>query len=178
MSQGREREAGVFESGLEQEAMAGRLWPHEGYARQVERVRAAVGQRIYLVEIAPSGTPPGVRLSDAGYELLDLIAFSRPDPARGIAPHLVLLDDGRGVNLGRIARISLERPFGPAPDKTLYQDAWLLQRLLSRERTFSEALVAERSRALLGEILGKEQVHRLIQTPAAIDPGLLVTPKR
>ena len=28
--------------------------------------------------------------------------FPRPDPVRGLAPHLILLDDGRGVNLGRI----------------------------------------------------------------------------
>ena len=33
-------------------ASLGRLWPSPEYTRQVERLRAAVGETIYLVEIA------------------------------------------------------------------------------------------------------------------------------
>ena len=156
--------------------MGGRLWPWEGYARQVEALRAAVGKRIYLAEIVSTDIHLGVRLSDSSYELVDIVGFPRPDPARGIAPHLVLLDDGRGVNLGRIARITLEHPFNPSLADLLYQDALLMQKLLFRERTFSEALVADRSRSLLGEILEKGKAHRLTQ--ASIDPSGGLAPER
>lgn len=141
--------------GPETETAAGRLWPSETYIRQVEKLRAAVGKRIYLVEIEPTDVNVGVRLTDTGYELLALVDFPRPDPVKGLAPHLVLLDDGRGVNLGRIARISVTRPFNPASADVLYGNEALLERFLFRERTLSEAVIAERSRRLLGEILGK-----------------------
>jgi hypothetical protein len=82
------------------------------------------------------------------------VDFPRPDPIKGLAPHLVLLDDGRGVNLGRIARITTDRPFSPAPADILFQDRSALQALLFRERQLSKALIAQRAKQLLGEVLG------------------------
>ncbi|MEA3292250.1 MAG: hypothetical protein U9Q71_08145, partial [Pseudomonadota bacterium] len=80
--------------------------------------------------------------------------FPRPDPARGILPHLVLLGDGRGVNLGRVARISVTRAFNPRPEEILYQEPFLLQQALFGERRLSERSIARRSKALLGQLLG------------------------
>lgn len=131
------------------------LWPSRTYDEQVEKLRSAVGQRIFLVEIKPTDINVGVRFDGKGHELLGIVEFPRPDPAKGLAPHLVLLDDGRGVNLGRIARISVTHPFNPAPAEVLYGDKALQERFLFRERRFSKVLVAERSRRLLGAILGK-----------------------
>ncbi|MFP4063424.1 MAG: hypothetical protein ACLFS2_11600, partial [Halochromatium sp.] len=82
---------------------AGGLWPPADYQAQVERLRAAIGERIYLAELRETDVQLGVQLTDRAYELLDVIDFPRPDPARGLTPHLILLDDGRGLNLGRIA---------------------------------------------------------------------------
>jgi hypothetical protein len=136
-------------------AAVGRLWPSPEYNRQIERLRAAVGETVYLAEIEATQVQVGVRLTDRPYILLGLIDFPRPDPVKGLAPHLVLLDDGRGVNLGRIARISTGRAFGPAPADILFQDRATLQALLFHERQLSKALIARRSKQLLGEILGK-----------------------
>jgi hypothetical protein len=136
-------------------ADGGGLWPSADYSRQVERLRAAVGETVYIAEIDASEVQLGVRIADKPYVLLGLVDFPRPDPVRGIAPHLILLDDGRGVNLGRIARLSVGRAFDPAPGQILFQDREALQALLFRERRLSPALIAERSKALLGRILSR-----------------------
>jgi hypothetical protein len=135
-------------------ASVGRLWPSPEYTRQVAQLRAAVGETIYLVELEATEVQLGVRLTDRPYTLLGLVDFPRPDPIKGLAPHLVLLDDGRGVNLGRIARITTGRPFSPAPSDILFQDRVALQALLFRERQLSKALIAQRAKQLLGEVLG------------------------
>ncbi len=135
-------------------AAAGRLWPSPEYTRQVERLRAAVGETVYLVELEATQVQLGIHVNDRPYTLLGLVDFPRPDPIKGLAPHLVLLDDGRGVNLGRIGRITTGRPFSPAPADILFQDRVALQILLFRERQLSKALIAQRTKQLLGEVLG------------------------
>ena len=87
------------------------------------------------------------------FELLGVIDFPRPDPTRGLAPHLLLLDDGRGLNLGRIARVS-RRPFAPAPADLLYLDHAAAQNLLFAERRLSREFLTQRARVALGECLG------------------------
>jgi hypothetical protein len=135
-------------------ASVGRLWPSPEYSRQVAQLRAAVGKTIYLVELEATQVQLGIRLTDQPYTLLGLVDFPRPDPIKGLAPHLVLLDDGRGVNLGRIACVTTGRPFSPAPSDILFQDRVALQALLFRERQLSKALIAQRAKQLLGEVLG------------------------
>jgi hypothetical protein len=129
------------------------LWPSADYHAQVARLRAAVGERIYLAELRDTDTQLGAQITDRPYELLGVMDFPRPDPARGLAPHLILLDDGRGVNLGRIARIS-RRPFQPAADEVLYLDRAAHQTLLFADRRLSKAFIAERAQAALGQVLG------------------------
>ncbi len=131
----------------------GGLWPSADYQAQVERLRAAVGEPVYLAELRETDIQLGVHITDRAYLLLGVIDFPRPDPARGLAPHLVLLDDGRGVNLGRIARISLQ-PFQPAADEVLYLDRAADQTLLFADRRLSRPFIAERAQAILGQVLG------------------------
>jgi hypothetical protein len=146
------------------------LWPPPGYHRQVERLRAAVGETIYLAELADTEVQLAMRVTDHPFVLLDVIDFPRPDPARGLAPHLVLLDDGRGVNLGRIARITL-RPFNPAPGEVLYLDREADRKLLFAERRLTAEFITERSRSVLGQVLGRAA------GPALAGPGVGVTPR-
>jgi hypothetical protein len=134
----------------------GQLWPSADYARQIERLREAVGGTIYLVELEPTEIQLGIRQTGQPYVLLDVLEFPRPDPARGLAPHLILLDDGRGLNLGRIARVSLERPFSPTPEQILYQDRRANRELLFAERRLCPTFIAERSQQILGQVLGMD----------------------
>lgn len=137
------------------DASAGRLWPSPDYSHQVERLKAAVGETVYLAEINATEVKLGVRITGKPYVLLGVVDFPRPDPVRGLAPHLILLDDGRGVNLGRILRLSVGHAFAPAPREVLFQDREASRTLLFSERRLSTALIAERSKALLGEVLGQ-----------------------
>ncbi|AHF03827.1 hypothetical protein MARPU_08060 [Marichromatium purpuratum 984] len=130
-----------------------RLWPGVGYQRQVERLRGAIGETVYLVELIEGVGQLGAHLSDRPYELLAVLDFPRPDPARGLTPHLVLLDDGRGLNLGRVARIS-RRPFAPSTTDLLYLDTAAERRVLFAERRLSVEFIAERSHQVLGQALG------------------------
>ena len=122
----------------------GQLWPSPDYSAQLEQLRTAVGREIYLVELVPTGTVLGVRMPGRPAVLLDVLPFPRPDPTRGLAPHLLLLNYGRGVNLGRIARISVGRPFSPAPEQVLYSDRDACDGLLFAERSLSKDRIAER----------------------------------
>lgn len=133
----------------------GRLWPSPAYSQQVEKLKSAVGSKIYFVELKPSEFDMGIHLSDTAYELIAVTDFPKPDPSRGIAPHLIILDDGHGINLGHIARISVRTPFNPPADDILYQDNFLMQRLLFRERRLSKESITATSKALLARILGK-----------------------
>jgi len=133
----------------------GLLWPSPAYIQQIEVLRSAIGQRIYLVELKPGKVNMGIRLSDTAYELLDIIDFPKTDPSEGILPQMILLDDGRGINLGQIARISVNTPFCPPTKDILYQSPFLMQKLLLRERRLSKSSIAADSKAQLGRILGK-----------------------
>jgi hypothetical protein len=146
------------------------LWPSPDYERQIEQLRAAIGETIFLAELSDSPVQLGVRLTATPYVLLGLIDFPRPDPTRGLAPHLLLLDDGRGVNLGRIARISRRRAFDPTAEDLLYLDANAHQALLFGERRLSRDSIAQRSRAVLGQVLGKSNRKTLVVGKQNQDP--------
>ena len=130
------------------------LWPSADYDRQVARLRAAVGETVYLVELVDNAIHLAVHVSAAPVQLLGVIDFPRPDPPRGLSPHLILLDDGRGLNLGRIARISRRSAFAPAPEDVLFLDSHAHRQLLFGERRLSRDFIAGRSAALLGQLLG------------------------
>lgn len=147
---------------------AAALWPSADYHRQLRRLRGAIGETIYLAELCETDVQLGVRLTDRPYQLLGLVDFPRPDPARGLAPHLILLDDGRGVNLGRIARIS-RRPFRPDASDLLYLDRATHRDLLFADRRLSKAFIGERAQAALGQVLGHDAPRPTARLPARPD---------
>ncbi len=151
---------------VQEEEISQSLWPSPDYNRQIEQLRAAIGETIFLAELSDSPVQLGIRLTATPYVLLGLIDFPRPDPTRGLAPHLLMLDDGRGVNLGRIARVS-RRPFAPQQAELLYQDRAAEQNLLFAERRLSREFLGVRSRVALGECLGyfTPEVARLTSGP-------------
>jgi hypothetical protein len=129
------------------------LWPSAEYRQQVETLRVAIGETVYLVELVESAIHLAVHISGTPHVLLGVIDFPRPDPGKGLTPHLILLDDGRGVNLGRVVRIG-RCPFAPAPDDLLYLDRIASQNLLFAERRLSPEFIAQRSHLILGQRLG------------------------
>ena len=146
----------------------GEVWPGAAYHQQIQRLKQAIGSTIFLAEIRSSEVNLSVTMENRGFELLGVIDFPRPDPENNLFPHLILLDDGRGINMGQIARISFNRPFQPAAEDILYQDSLLLDTLMYCERSLSRGKVAAISRQELGAILGRQDsVPTLDQDQAA-----------
>jgi hypothetical protein len=143
------------------------LWPSADYARAVARLRQAVGQPVYLVEVRINEIQAAATLSDKAYELLAVVEFPRPDPKRRLFPHLIVLDDGRGINLGHLARISLNTPFAPTEPDILFQERTLLEEYLFAPSRFDKAWIAAASKRMLGEVLGKpeEELPKLPMPP-------------
>ncbi len=139
------------------------VWPSPEYLEQIQLLKTAVGQKIYLAEVRQSEINLSVTLDSQPFELLDVIDFPRPDPARNLMPHVLLLDDGRGINLGRVARVSLKRSFQPAATDIVYQDRQLLDDLLYCERRLSQDRVKAISKQHLGALLGRPEPELLEQ---------------
>jgi len=143
-----------------QDLFEGGLWPSAEYDRQIARLRRHLGAEVYLVEVRFNDLSLAVHVGNQPVRLLAVSDFPAADPARRLYPHMIVLDDGRGLNLGWIARISRERPFDPAPGQILYQERRLLQQLLYHARQLSDETVALTSRRNLAAMLGQSS-HKL-----------------
>lgn len=132
----------------------GNIWPSSNYNEQIERLKAAIGQRVFLVELKQTDINMAIHHTDKAYELLAVIDYPRPDPEKGLFPHNILLDDGRGVNLGRIARITIDSAFSPEPGSILFEETTQFNKLTSSQHRGTPASIAATSKELLGAILG------------------------
>lgn len=130
------------------------LWPSSEYYAQVDGLRAVIGQPLYVVEINSTEINAGVKFTDKPLTLLAVVDYPLPDPYRQLCPHLLVLDDGRGVNLGRIARISRHSAFSPAAEDVLFTNQEFVQNVLLAPRRLSRESVAETSRLLLTQLFG------------------------
>ena len=126
------------------------LWPSAEYDKQLVRLRSAVGESVYLVEARFDAQHVSARMSGAPHELLAIVEFPRPDPARHLYPHVLLLDDGRGINLGRILRVSRDRPYAPSPEDCVFENPALYEKILPSRRSLNAALIQRVARRQLG----------------------------
>jgi len=134
----------------------GSLWPSDEYDEQITLLRRNIGKPIYIVELKITDINLAVVMQGRAVILLDVIAFPAPDPEKRLYPHMLLLNDGRGLNLGRVARITMGRPFDPSPEDILFQEQQLLKRLLFQERGLSDESVSRVSKLQLARILGSQ----------------------
>ena len=134
----------------------GSLWPSDEYDEQVQHLRRNTGKSIYIVEIKITDINLAVTMQGRAVVLLDVIAFPAPDPELRLYPHMLLLNDGRGLNLGRVARITTGHAFDPEPEDILFQEQHLLKTLLFHERRLSDESVARVSKSQLARILGRQ----------------------
>jgi hypothetical protein len=137
------------------------VWPSRSYARQVATLQRRIGQPIYIVELTFNGLAVGAVFHGEPHVLLDVVTFPRPDPSNHLYPHMLVLDDGRGVNLGRIARVTANRAFAPDKTDVLYGDRALQRRFLYRAQRLTPRHIARVARQQLRMLLGKPMVKRL-----------------
>ena len=134
----------------------GSLWPSDEYDEQVRQLRSHTGKSIYIVEIKITDINLAVTMQGRAVILLDVIPFPAPDPEQRLYPHMLVLNDGRGLNLGRVARITTGRAFDPSPEDILFQEHQLLKSLLFHERRLSDESVAQVSKLQLARVLGSQ----------------------
>ena len=134
----------------------GSLWPSAEYDEQIVQLRRNIGKPIYLVELKVTDINLAVIMLGKALVLLDVVAFPAPDPERRLYPHMLLLSDGRGLNLGRVARITTGCAFDPDPEDIIFQEQQLLKNLLFHERRLSDESVSQVSKRQLARILGSQ----------------------
>lgn len=139
----------------------GYLWPSTDYDRQLAGVREAIGQTVYLVRLEFSDIHLSVTVENKAVTLLDVVSFPAPDPARRLYPHMLILSDGRGINLGHVARLSRDQAFNPQPEQIVYQQEVLIRRWLFRERRLSPQTIRHTSQVQLARILGRVEPRQL-----------------
>lgn len=137
------------------------VWPSRSYARQVATLQRLIGQPIYFVELTYNGLAVGAVFHGEPRVLLDVAAFPRPDPSNHLYPHMLVLDDGRGINLGRIARVTANRAFAPDKTDVLYGNRALQHRFLYRAQRLTPRHIARIARQQLRVLLGKPMDKRL-----------------
>ncbi|MBU0654663.1 MAG: hypothetical protein KJ914_05955 [Gammaproteobacteria bacterium] len=130
------------------------LWPKHDYYQQVEKLRAMLGQPLYIVEINTTDINAGVHFPGTPLRLLAVVDFPQPDPYKQLCPHMLILEDGRGINLGRIARISTHSAYSPAPENILFSNHEFVQNVLLAPRSLSRESVAATTRAALARMFG------------------------
>ena len=141
------------------------LWPPAEYHQQVNQLRQAIGEPVFLAELRDTAINAGVKFSDQALVLLSVIDYPQPDPYRQLCPHMLILDDGRGLNLGRVVRVSRKQAFGPPEEDILFQNVEFMGKVLMAPRALSRESIAATSRELLGQMLGDEP-GRLLQSAA------------
>jgi hypothetical protein len=133
----------------------GCLWPSQEYDEQIELLKNAIGEEIYILEVNVSDIYITLTQIGRSHRLLDVIDFSQPDPEKFLFPHMIITDDGRGVNLGRVARVTLNHAFMPETEDVIYKEHFLLKQLAYCERRLSGKSIQRASKAQLARILGK-----------------------
>lgn len=148
------------------EAVIDELWPAPEYFHYLARLKQAIGTPVFIAEINITAINLGVKLSATPLTLLAIVDFPKPDPYKQLYPHLLIFEDGRGINLGHLARISLQA-FNPTPDEVLYANHTFNQAILFAPRSLSRESIRSTSTALLAEIFGDQPGHLLESSSSA-----------
>jgi hypothetical protein len=154
------------------------IWPPEDYYRQLEYLKKKLNQAVYIVPIHQNQNSLTFSMNNKSIRLIAIIDYPLPDPENHIFPHMLVFDDGTGINLGRVARVSINHPFNPGKKDIIYADEKLVNSLMLKDRQLSNESIRLTSKHALGEILSIAQndAKRLMIQLKKSDPLLLHDP--
>jgi len=135
----------------------GQIWPTEKYYQQLEQLYTIVNQAVYIIPLHQSQTSLTFSMSSKPRTLIAIVDYPLPDPENHIYPHMLIFDDGTGLNLGRILRVSINRAFNPDKEDIIYCDNKIQQSLMFAERQLNKESIRLASKYGLGEVLGLSQ---------------------
>ncbi len=139
----------------------GQIWPTEKYYQQLEQLYKIVNQAVYIIPLHQSQTALTFSISSKPLTLIAIVDYPLADPENHIYPHILIFDDGTGLNLGRILRVSINRAFNPDKEDIIYCDNKIQQTLMFAERQLNKESIRLASKYGLGEVLGLSQKNIL-----------------
>lgn len=139
------------------------LWPDSQYYAKLEKLKLLIGRKIYLIEAVVTEINAGIHHTGQAYTLLAIVDYPQPDPKTGLLPHNIILDDGRGINLGRIIQISIESAFTSVEKNIIYRNDILLDNLLPHYNPMDKKSLTQISKTLLANILGETKSVSVVQ---------------
>ena len=135
----------------------GQLWPTEKYYQQLEQLHKIVNQAVYIIPLHQSQTSLTFSISSKPVNLIAIVDYPLPDPENHIYPHMLIFDDGMGLNLGRILQVSINTAFNPDKEDIIYCDNKMQQTLMFSERRLNKESIRLASQYGLAEVLGLSQ---------------------
>lgn len=131
------------------------LWPDQHYYEKIKKLRSLIGQEIYLIEAVITDINASVHHTSKAYTLLAIVDYPQPDHKTGLLPHNIIIDDGRGINMGRIIQISTGSAFNPVNENIIFDNLQLLDEIYPDWKRLGNYSLENRSRQLLAGMLGK-----------------------
>jgi len=135
----------------------GQLWPPEKYYLQLEQLYKKINQSVYIIPLHQNQTSLTFSISSNPLTLIAIVDYPLADPENHIYPHMLVFNNGTGLNLGRILQVCINRPFNPDKEDIIYRDNKMQQTLMFADRQLNEQSIRLASKCSLGEVLGLSQ---------------------
>ena len=144
----------------------GKLWPPNSYYKQLKNLYKMLNKPVYIIPLQQNQNSLTFSISGQAIILVAIVDYPAPDPEHHFFPHMLVFNDGTGINLGRILRVTINHPFNPGKEDIIYEDKKVQNSLMFRERQLNEEFIHLTSRIALRELLNISHDHNkaLIQT--------------
>lgn len=132
----------------------GKLWPPDSYYKQLKNLYKVLNKAVYIIPLQQNQNSLTFSITGKSIILVAIIDYPIPEPENHIFPHMLVFNDGTGINLGRILQVSTNHAFNPGKEDIIYEDIKMQNTLMFRERQLNEESIHLASRTSLGELLG------------------------
>jgi len=140
----------------------GELWPPNNYFEQLENLYKMLDKPVYIIPLHQNQNSLTFSITGKSIVLVAIIDYPNPDPENYMYPHMLVFNDGTGINLGRLLQVSIIRPFNPGKEDIIYKDKKLQNSLMFRERQLNEESIHLASKIGLGELLNITHDHKAL----------------
>ena len=131
----------------------GKLWPPNSYFEQLKNLYKMLDKPVYIIPLHQNQNSLTFSITGKAIILVAIVDYPAPDPENHFFPHMLVFNDGTGINLGRILQVSINRPFNPGKEDIIYEDKKMQNSLMYQERQLNEDSIHLASRVALSELL-------------------------
>lgn len=140
----------------------GELWPPNSYFEQLKNLYKMLDKPVYIIPLHQNKNSLTFSITGKAIVLVAIIDYPNPDPENHMYPHMLVFNDGTGINLGRLLQVSINRPFNPGKEDIIYKDKKLQKSLMFRKRQLNEESIRLTSKIALGELLNITHDHKAL----------------